>query len=191
MSRQYIETGRLHAEFAQTKDCALEHLRVVSQLHQSRWNSKGESGCVAAPCFEGFLGNLCTNLFDAGEWFSVVVRVDGQIAAGMIGAMRKPFLCTYMSGMNPSLSEHRPGILMNLASMSYAIENGYNKFDMMRGDEVYKSRLGAKSIPQYVWTAYAPRIVPRVLGRVNSAKTQIRQWVRQYRRELTVEGVDA
>ncbi len=191
ISRQYIDTGRLQAEFATTKVCALDHLRLVSQLHQSRWNSKGEAGCVAAPSFANFLQNLCANLFDAGEWFSVVVKVDGQTAAGMIGAMRHPFLCTYMSGMDPSLAMYRPGILMNLAAMKYAIENGFSKFDMMRGDEVYKSRLGAVSIPQYIWTAYAPRIVPRVLGRMNSAKTQIRQWVRQYRRELPLESGDA
>ncbi len=86
----------------------------------------------------------------------MLLSVDGILSAGMIGAISADSLSVYMTGMAPEQVEHRPGILMNLAAIQHAIDHGCKEYDLMRGDEEYKLRLGAKPVSQYVWTASAP-----------------------------------
>jgi CelD/BcsL family acetyltransferase involved in cellulose biosynthesis len=127
------------------------------------------------------LNNAVEDLFQDGMWFSLLVEIDGKVAAGMLGAKNQTHICNYVSGMDPNQSEIRPGVLMNLAVIRYACHQGYTHYDLMRGDESYKSRLGAELVPQYTWTATAPRLVPRLRGRMESTKIALKQWYKQYR----------
>jgi CelD/BcsL family acetyltransferase involved in cellulose biosynthesis len=181
LHREYNLAGRVTNKFASNIQDAKEALIRVSMLHQARWESKGESGCIATVGFSDFLDRACSNLFDDKQWFSILTYVDGQLAGGAIGAQCGDSLCIYMTGMDPSQAEHRPGLLMNLSCIEYAIGRGLQRYDLMRGDEEYKSRLGASPVSQFVWSGAAPRIFPRLRSRFEYSKFAMKQWLKDFK----------
>jgi CelD/BcsL family acetyltransferase involved in cellulose biosynthesis len=55
----------------------------------------------------------------------------------------------YNSAYDPALSEGSPGVVMLSASIEQSIADGCRRFDFLKGDEIYKFRLGAHERPLY------------------------------------------
>jgi CelD/BcsL family acetyltransferase involved in cellulose biosynthesis len=67
---------------------------------------------------------------------------------------RGPLL--YNSGYDPSQKQWSPGAVMFGLALKNAIERGGNVFDLLRGKEDYKYRLGAKDDPLYRISIHRP-----------------------------------
>ena len=190
--RTYFDTRRAVISMPNSQSEALEHLELICDLHQARWHDRDMAGCIDSDGFEEFLQNACRAMWAAGQWFSILMHLDGQLSTGMIGVLADQRLATYLIGMDPQTRQHSPGILLNYASMQYAMERGCNTFDCMRGDEVYKARFGAEPISQYIWSAAAPRFIPRLRSTVQHARGTMKQWLadstRQWRQPVGTDS---
>ncbi len=178
MDREYFNEGRIAVSVAADQLSVAEQFVAITELHQARRRSKSADGCLDTIGFEAFLREASLRLCESGEWCSMLIAIDGQPAAGFLGAKSATRISTYLSGMNPNLEEHRPGLLLNMAAMKYAIETGRSKLDFMRGDEVYKSRLGANASSQYTWIASAPRFIPRLRNGLTNASRSLKHWLK-------------
>lgn len=178
LERKMLDSGRLQYEVAATRDRAKYHCDQIAIMHQRRRHSLGHSGCLDETYFEAFIEKARENLWEDGSWFSILGTIEGQVVCGTWGAINNKMISAYMLGMEPAAAEHQAGLALNLAMIRYAQERGVPHIDFMRGNEVYKSRLGAAAVPQYRWRAAAPRLLPRIRGGAIHATKAVNNWFR-------------
>ena len=175
-------------QVASNKHEALQFLSDVEKSHQARWEMAGESGCFANTEFYSFLCNTihshwCDDPSERLNHSVVLIRalVNGVPGAGLIGFVRNGVLSIYVTGMNPQFSERRLGWFTNLLGIEYAAKIGCIGVDLMRGDEAYKSRLGAKPLVQERWIIANPRWSSRALNVAYNTARNLREWAMSFR----------
>ncbi len=80
--------------------------------------------------------------FEAGWLQLAFLEVGGEKAAAYLNFDYANRVWVYNSGINFKFSNLSPGWVLAGYLIQWAIENGREVFDFMRGDEVYKYRLG-------------------------------------------------
>ncbi len=82
------------------------------------------------------------------------LTIDGVHAATYLNFVYKGRVLVYNSGLLPDQYGHlSPGIILLAHNIQYAIETGYELFDFLRGDEVYKYRMGGQDTRVYMLRA--------------------------------------
>lgn len=108
-------------------------IQALLTLHQMQWGLKPESSLklyrsIFRRCFEN-------NRF----WLNVLWSATTPVAAtGIFVDSKKKTYYGYMTGYNPEFSKLSPGRVMMAYSIRHAIENGFQIYDFLRGDEDYK-----------------------------------------------------
>jgi CelD/BcsL family acetyltransferase involved in cellulose biosynthesis len=70
---------------------------------------------------------------------------EGQTIGMLLGFGFKRRVYLYNMGFNPAFRTLSPGIVTIGLDIHSAIDDGFQYYDFLRGDEDYKFRLGAKS----------------------------------------------
>lgn len=146
VGKKYIDVGRTEFEYATTREQFDEFFELFVQLHQARRISLGEPGCFADERFGRFLRSAAERSFDRGELLLSRLLIDGQPAASSLGFLANGTHFVYQAGMNPDIQQHNCGWVMNVHTLRYAIDHGIQSVDYLRGDEVYKSKLGCEPV---------------------------------------------
>lgn len=110
------------------------HIATVLQMWQNKWG-------MAQFDFQTML----IGHFKQGLLWSDIFWLDDVPIAGMIAyqdKIRKTF-SILITTFNVNYQDFSPGRVMFAHSIQYAIENGYQIYDFLRGDESYKSSYGA------------------------------------------------
>ncbi|MFC1900433.1 GNAT family N-acetyltransferase [Chloroflexota bacterium] len=98
---------------------------------------------------ESFFRLLTMILADAGLLKLGVLELDSVPAAMVICFDYNNGMYLYNSGYDPQYTSLSVGVLSKAFCIKESIEAGKERFDFLRGDEVYKYRLGGKEIPIY------------------------------------------
>jgi CelD/BcsL family acetyltransferase involved in cellulose biosynthesis len=77
------------------------------------------------------------------------LNIDLVPAAGVMCFDYKDTLFLYNNGYNPQFSRLSPGFLSKVYSIRYSIEQGKRCYDLLKGEEGYKKRLGSNPVPLY------------------------------------------
>lgn len=94
---------------------------------------------------ERFFRRLIPLMFEQGWLQLVFLTVNGQAAASYFNFDYNKRILVYNSGLDPDAYGHlSAGIVLLALNIRHAIENGYEAFDFLRGDENYKYRMGGK-----------------------------------------------
>lgn len=131
-------------------------LRELIELHQARWVSAGKTGCFADSKFEKFLLASCQALALQGQCMVRTLRYEGRPIASQVLLTSKNRFYMYQSGRDPEYASQKVGQILNLHTVRTLAERGVEFVDYLRGDEVYKSRLGAKPTALYRLRLVAP-----------------------------------
>ncbi|MCA9260769.1 MAG: GNAT family N-acetyltransferase, partial [Planctomycetales bacterium] len=172
------ESAACQTIFAETPAEIAQWWQTFVTLHQRRFTSKGEPGCFADQRFASFLKAATLLLADRGAVWLVVAMYEGAPLAAQLYWRAGPELQMYQSGAAPDRMEHEPGYTLFAAVIRRAIDEGYAALDLLRGDEDYKSRLGAIPIP-----LHRVRMAPPRFGAAsrfflyNAARTVKRKWL--------------
>ena len=75
--------------------------------------------------------------------------IDKLPAAGVMCFDYNDTLFLYNNGYNPQFSNLSPGFLSKVYSIRDSIEQGKLRYDLLKGDEGYKKRLGSMPVPLY------------------------------------------
>ncbi|MBW2604865.1 MAG: GNAT family N-acetyltransferase [Deltaproteobacteria bacterium] len=75
--------------------------------------------------------------------------IDRVPAAGVMCFDYNDILFLYNNGYNPQFSHLSPGFLSKLYSIRNSIDQGKLRYDLLKGDEGYKKRLGSTPVPLY------------------------------------------
>ena len=109
--------------------------------------SDGEKGDFMTPEREEFFRTLMA----LEGWRMDVLRVPGtdRASATLFSYSDDSGVYLYNSSYDPELGEASPGIAIVGTMIETAIEEGLPRFDFLKGDEVYKFRLGAEERPLF------------------------------------------
>ncbi|MFP5333334.1 MAG: GNAT family N-acetyltransferase [Acidimicrobiia bacterium] len=146
--RRYTdEVGELIHEVHTTPSWALEEF---FRLHRLSDGAKGE---FMTPPREAFFRSLIAQ----DGWRLDVLRMpDAQRAtACLFSYVDSEGVYVYNSSYDPGLRDASPGVAIVGSMIEQACRETIPRFDFLKGDEVYKFRLGAEPRPLYEVTAVA------------------------------------
>lgn len=93
--------------------------------------------------FDHFLRSACVGLAHSGRlWLPLIVR-NGEYVAGSLLFRSGSRVLKYMATWEPQLAPLSLGTVLDMHSIRMAIDYGASVFDLGRGAESYKRRLGA------------------------------------------------
>lgn len=195
-AEQEVDSGNSQFEVAKTLEQALEFVDAIQELHQMRWKEKGIEGCFSEQSFGNFLKNAIQAIWNdpiesdtvrtSDEQTMVqrvhiaLLKIGGVNAAGSICIRDRDALDVYLTGMNPEFAEVRPGWQLNACCIRHAIGLGCTNYDLLRGDEEYKERLGGEPTVQTRWLIASPRWTSQMRNAAYHTAVNIRQWWRSH-----------
>lgn len=117
---------------------------ILIELHQRRRALHGQVGMFARRRFLSFHQDATQALLDAGKlWMAWLQQGNTPIAAYYCLADQGALYC-YQSGLDPDHLDDEPGRILLLMMLRRALRLGFSSLDLLRGNEPYKSHLGAK-----------------------------------------------
>jgi CelD/BcsL family acetyltransferase involved in cellulose biosynthesis len=134
---------------------------IFVDLHQRRRRSLGEPGCFASLRFGQFHREVADHLLSTGKLRLSWLELDGAPAAAEYHFASADATFAYQGGVDPARLAEEPGRLSNIATIRHAISEGHKQFDLLRGDEPYKSHWRATPRAAFRWEAVAPRPTAR------------------------------
>lgn len=124
------------------RDNLQAQIDTIFELWSKKWQQPADQGL--RPIFE--------QLFDAGALW-LASHWDGNTPMAALAGfvdLEKGVFYAFMGAYNSEYEKLSPGIVLDGASMRFAIENGLFRYDYLRGDHEYKFRWGAeqRSVPR-------------------------------------------
>jgi CelD/BcsL family acetyltransferase involved in cellulose biosynthesis len=181
--RRQFETGQAVLHCATTEATLQQGWEILTDLHQRRRNSLKQSGCFSSPRFTSFLRDAAQQFFDQGALKLQWIELDQRPVAVEFDIVGKDTIYYYQSGIEPNVMQDRPGWLGTIAALRGAIEEGFQHFDFLRGDEAYKAHWRATAQPLVRWRIAGPGRMARARHAIwlqwQYVKDQLRPWVRR------------
>lgn len=107
---------------------------TLLRLWQARWGlATQEYRALLLNCFE----NGCLHLIALKQGSNPIASI-----AGFVDEQRRTFYY-FISGYNEDYAKYSPGRVIVGYSIRFAIENGFQTYDFLRGDDPYKFEFGA------------------------------------------------
>lgn len=183
-----VEKGLLGTERAtlrrvQTLDELPQAMDILVDLHQRRRKSLGDVGCFASQRFLAFHRDVVSELLRRGQLLFCWLELDGKPVAAEYLLVGNGIAYAYQSGVAPEMLEHQPGNMINVAVLKLAIAGGYRMIDYLRGDEQYKSRLGAKPHPTVEFRVAPALPAARLRHNLWIAGRSVKDWMKTMMKE--------
>jgi CelD/BcsL family acetyltransferase involved in cellulose biosynthesis len=153
--------------------------KVLVDLHQRRRTGLGESGCFASNQFYEFHREVTSRLLATGQLRMSWVEFDGAPFTAEYHFSSPDTVFTYQCGIDTNRLDESPGRLAHLLVTKRAIEEGYDRFDFLRGDEPYKSHYRAAPKPMVDFLVFPNRAMARLHGRAVLAASTVKDWLKQ------------
>jgi CelD/BcsL family acetyltransferase involved in cellulose biosynthesis len=161
---------RLAFRTVATEDRRLQALHRLIALHNARWRERGASNAFHTPHHVRFHEEM-TRLASERGWLRIhTLWLDGAPAASLYGFRYGSVFSFYQSGFDPAYASYSAGLVTMGLSIRSAIEEGAREYDLLQGDETYKSR----------WARVA-----RTLGRIELYPPRLRGRIYQGTMELS------
>ncbi|HIQ20046.1 MAG TPA: GNAT family N-acetyltransferase, partial [Planctomycetes bacterium] len=174
LERMAAGSGPFRARSVHSREDLLHGQRILIQLHQRRWEAQGQPGCFASARFRRFHCEVMSRLLEAGQLRLDWLELDGQPVAAEYQLTGAGVVYAYQSGMEPKAANHSPGTLSTLLALRRSIAEGFRAYDLLRGDEPYKSQWAARPRPGVeIWVA-APRASARLRHGARVAASQVK-----------------
>jgi CelD/BcsL family acetyltransferase involved in cellulose biosynthesis len=116
-------------------------------------SAKYKAEFLQNPQHVAFFNSVMPEMYANGWLQLVFLTIDGEHAAAYLNFDYNKHILVYNSGLSRDFVNASPGILLLAHNIRYAIENGYEVFDFLRGNEEYKYRMGGKDTAVYMLKA--------------------------------------
>jgi CelD/BcsL family acetyltransferase involved in cellulose biosynthesis len=149
-------------EQAATPGECREAVDVVIKLHLLRFSERGGSDAFHTPGLVDFHRDWSAIALERGWLRLYVLRVDGKPAAALYGFLYRKTFYFYQAGFDPAYGKSSVGLLIMGLAIQRAIEEGAEEYDLLHGNEDYKSH----------WSRHE-----RKLGRLELNPPGVRGWI--------------
>jgi len=134
--RRRYEEARGAPDFGSGPD----HFESFVALHRL---SRGDKAGFMTEAMEGFFADL---LLLPGARLDVLLR-DGEVVAAAFGFEDADGYYLYNSAYDHDVADLSPGIILIDHLIGRTLSRGLGRFDFLKGEEIYKQRLGAQQRP--------------------------------------------
>ncbi|MGV6800376.1 MAG: GNAT family N-acetyltransferase [bacterium] len=115
--------------------------QLLLELHEKTWQSRGQAGAFANANMLKFHRLLREAIPQHTELFEV--RVGGAPIGMLYNFLQGKTVLNYQSGFSYNQDNRlKPGLLTHILAMQHYMEQGYEIYDMLLGDQRYKKSLG-------------------------------------------------
>jgi CelD/BcsL family acetyltransferase involved in cellulose biosynthesis len=166
-----------HAQCRESVDLAIAQ-------HNLRWRDRGGSDAFQAPGLVEFHREFSEVALNR-DWLRLyVLRLDGQPAACLYGFLYRRTFYFYQSGFDATYEKHSVGLVTMGLAIKSAIEEGAEEYDLLHGNETYKSHWSHDSRELGRLEAYPPR----ELGWVCRTSVELERAARRIARRVLPKG---
>jgi CelD/BcsL family acetyltransferase involved in cellulose biosynthesis len=139
-------------------------LETFISLHR---RSRGPKGRFIVPAVASFFRDVAMRYLARDELALEFLEVDSCPLAATFGFVRDGQRFLYNMAYDPEHARLSPGIILLCELMRRATDSGARTFDLLRGDEEYKRRLGAHMEPLLRLRAVLPDPQSRIRRNVS------------------------
>jgi CelD/BcsL family acetyltransferase involved in cellulose biosynthesis len=111
--------------------------------------SGGEKAAAVRQFVRPLMESAGLALMREGRMELLMLRIEGQPAAGLIQFPSPTGPMLYNIGYDAQLKQWSPGVVATASAIRRAIEHGHSTYDLLRGREEHKYRLGGADRPLY------------------------------------------
>src|SRR6185436_4806281 len=114
-------------------------LDALFAFHQERWGERGGSTAFATPSLRAFHQDVTARAMAAGWLRLYALYLNDELAAAMYGLSFNDRFYFYQHGFSQRYRQHSVGLALIDLTIRAVIDEGPAEFDMLYGDEAYKS----------------------------------------------------
>lgn len=144
--RRLNEAGEIRFRVIKRPDEISENIDIFFSLFKASRPDKSE---FLTEQMMSFFRLLAQRMAQQGFLRLFFLDIDRVPAAGVMCFDYNDTLFLYNNGYNPQFSHLSPGFLSKVYSIRDGIEQGKLQYDLLKGDEGYKKRLGSTPVPLY------------------------------------------
>lgn len=122
-----------------------ESIDLVIKLHNLRWCDRGGSDAFHTQGLVEFHRELSQIALERGWLRLYVLRLNGKPAAALYGFLYHRTFYFYQSGFDAAYDKYSVGLVTMGLAIQRAIEEGAEEFDLLHGNEEYKSHWSDRS----------------------------------------------
>jgi CelD/BcsL family acetyltransferase involved in cellulose biosynthesis len=174
-------------EQVRTEEQCRESIDLVFALHNLRWRDRGGSDAFNTPGLVGFHQEFSQVALERGWLRLYVLRLDGKPAACLYGFLYRRTFYFYQSGFDTTYDKQSVGLVTMGLAIQSAIEEGAEEYDLLHGNETYKSHWSRDSRALGRLEAYPPR----GLGWLCRSSVELERASRRLARRVLPKGVFA
>ena len=126
-------------EAAQSAEECAESIDLLIEQHNLRWRHRGGSDAFHTPELVAFHRELCQVALGKGWLRLYVLSLNGKPAASLYGFLYGGKFYFYQSGFDIAYEKYSVGMITMGLAIQSAIGEGAREYDLLHGDETYKS----------------------------------------------------
>ena len=154
-------------------------LAVLVALHHQRWRERGGSDGLQTPALLAFHEDVSQRALDRGWLRLFVLSLQGEPAASVYGFRYRQGFAFYQAGFDPRFGKHSVGLIAMGLAIKSAIEEGADEYDLLHGNEPYKSHWAKEARELVRLELYPPGagewLYRRAWGMGRAAKRMVRR----------------
>lgn len=154
-------------------------LDALIGFHSQRWTTSRGSTAFATAELRAFHADATQKALASGRLRLFVLRLDEEIAAVMYGFVHGNRFYFYQHGFSEAYAQHSVGLVLMGMTIRAAIEAGLDQFDMLYGDEPYKSLWAHERHSLARLQLFPPHIAGELLRRKAETRQALRSVVHQ------------
>lgn len=148
LQRQFFDSGKIGVHMVEREADLQEGFEILLKLHAARWgNARQPLGVFSDPKFRSFHESVAKALLADRKLRLAWLEREGQPIAVEYQFFDAESVYAYQAGIDLSMGEYSPGKLSMMAAIQFAIARGCQTFDLLGGDEAYKSNWRAVPTP--------------------------------------------
>jgi CelD/BcsL family acetyltransferase involved in cellulose biosynthesis len=132
-------------EQVRTDQQCREAIDLLISLHNLRWNERGGSDAFHTPDLVEFHREFSRIALEHGWLRLYILRLNGKPAASLYGFLYGRTFYFYQSGFDPSYAKYSVGLVTMGLAIENAISEGAEEYDLLHGNEDYKSHWSCDS----------------------------------------------
>jgi CelD/BcsL family acetyltransferase involved in cellulose biosynthesis len=148
-------------------------------FHEQRWKTHGGSTAFQTPLLRAFHHDFTARALKAGWLRLFSLRLNGEIAAVTYCFEVNGRFYLYQHGFNPSFWHYSVGVVVLALTIRTAIEEGALEFDMLYGEEPYKSLWANEARQLERVELFPPHLRGRLHRRAVNAERRVRMLARR------------
>jgi CelD/BcsL family acetyltransferase involved in cellulose biosynthesis len=151
--RRLYEAGTIKFEMIDTPSEVAARLDQFIELFRTSRSDKAE---FMTSRMSGFFRSMSAAMSQHRFISMGVMKIDGEVVSSVLCFDYQATRYLYNSGFDPRFRALSVGLLCKILSIQDAIDKGFARYDLLKGAEDYKQRLGAKPIKLYQCAVWLP-----------------------------------